>query len=482
MRKRYRSPASAVGRPRHDHTRPSLYPDLYPARGRRNSFLSEHAAKRHRFSPKRADCRSSPRYHYPTEEYHNSSPAENVLKRRQSSQGSVHTHPLSEYQYPERGRHNSSPSEYAVSHRQFGQGSANIHPSIEYQYPAEEHRNSSPSEYTAKHRRFIQGKAATHPSSEYDYQAEEYRHSSPSEYTAKHRRFSQENADIHPSPEYHYPVEERRRPTASDQAVKRRKFRQGSDVFFPNQPHPSDASWRGPPPSEETRPEKPTSGEERQRGQRLFSNLTNALSRKQTDIAQKTREGRREQIELRQQAKLKADTFLWESNRQRKRRTERHEMAEDMAKAFRERDAMMARHAKNLVDARYLKTVTEPVLLWRPAKLRDGDEETIRDQIEYAERTNAAEYAEFMKKYPAQTFDNVEFEAGMMNGDIQPPKEEPESVVDTGTTSVPKTESKFHIEESTADIFGSKEMQEKDSCDTMTRETRFGVESVGCLK
>lgn len=48
-----------------------------------------------------------------------------------------------------------------------------------------------------------------------------------------------------------------------------------------------------------------------------------------------------------------------------------------------------------------------------------------------------------MKKYPAQTFENVEFEAGMMNGDIEPPKEEPEPVVDTGTTSIPETEPKL---------------------------------------
>ncbi|KAJ5525262.1 pinin/SDK/memA/ protein conserved region-domain-containing protein [Penicillium frequentans] len=442
MRKRYRSPASAVGRPRHDHNRQSLYPDLYPARGRRNSSPSEHAAKRRRFSRERAHSRPSSEYHYSTEEHHNSFSAEDVPNRRQSSQGSADTRPLSEYQYPARGRRNSSPSEYAATHRRFSQASANIHSSIGYHYPAEGNRNSSPSEYTVKRRQSSQEKAEIHPSSEYDYSAEEQRSSSPSAYTAKDRQFSQGNADIRSSSEYHYPVEEHRKSTASYQAVKRRKFSQGSDVFFPNQPHHSDASWRGPPPSEETRPEKSTSGEERQRGQRLFGNLTNALSRKQTDIAQKTREGRREQIELRQQAKLKADTFLWESDRQRKRRTERHMMTEDTAKAFLERDAMMARHAKNLVDARYLKTVTEPVLLWRPAKLRDGDEETIRDQIEYAERTNAAEYAEFMKKYPAQTFDNVEFEAGMMNGDIEPPKEEPEPVVNTGTTSVPKTESK----------------------------------------
>lgn len=59
-------------------------------------------------------------------------------------------------------------------------------------------------------------------------------------------------------------------------------------------------------------------------------------------------------------------------------------MTEDTAKAFLERDAvgsfpftrtyepllilhnlqMMARHAKNLVDARYLKTATEPVLVY----------------------------------------------------------------------------------------------------------------------
>lgn len=354
MRKRYRSPASAIGRHCHDHTRPSLYPDLYPARGRRNPSPSEPAAKRRRFSPERADSRSSLQYHYPTEEYQHSSPAEDFLKHRQSSQGSADTRSLSEYQYPARKRRKISLSKYAAVRRRSSQGSANIHPSTEYHYPAEEHLNYSPSEYTVKHRRFSQGKT-----------------------------------DIHPSSEYPYPVEEARKPTASDEAVKRRNFGQGSDVFFPNQPHHSDASWRGPPPSEETRPEKSTSGEERQRGQRLFGNLTNALSRKQTDIAQKTREGRREQIELRQQAKLKAGSFLWESNRQRKRRAERHKMTEDTAKAFRERDAvsfflfirtceslltlhnlqMMARHAKNLVDARYLKTVTEPVLVYLDNKL-----------------------------------------------------------------------------------------------------------------
>jgi len=235
MRKRYRSPASAVGRPCHDHTRPSLYADLYPARGRRNSSPSGYHSKRRRFSRGSADNFPSPEYHYPVEEHRNSSPTEDVSKRRQFNQGEVDTRP-----------------------------------SPEYLYPAGERCNSSPSKHAAKSRHFSQG----------------------------------------------------------------------SDVFFPNYPHPSDASWRGPPPSAEIRPEKSTSGEERRCGQRLFGNLTSALSRSQTDIAQKTREGRREQIELRQKAKLKADTFLWESDRQRKRRAARHEMTDDTAKAFLERDAV----------------------------------------------------------------------------------------------------------------------------------------------
>jgi hypothetical protein len=123
----------------------------------------------------------------------------------------------------------------------------------------------------------------------------------------------------------------------------------------------------------------------------------------------------------------------------------------------------MDRHAKNLSDARFLKTVTKPVLvyidilismalhalvltlflqLYRPAKLRDGDAEIIREQIEYAERTNAIEYEEFMKKYPAHFFEDVELEADLMNEDIEPPEEKSQPVSDHGTASIPKTEPK----------------------------------------
>lgn len=217
------------------------------------------------------------------------------------------------------------------------------------------------------------------------YPAEERRRASPNKQDSECHQLSQGSTDTCPSPELHSSAEEHRNSSPAEEVPQRSQFGRGGDVFFPNKPHHSDASWRGPPPLEETRPKEFSNREDRQRGQRLFGNVTGALARDQTDIAQQTREARRKQIELRQKAKLKAETFLWESNRQRKRRTERHEMNEDSAKAFLERDAvsfsitfartyelllklprvqMIARHAKNLVDARYLKTITEPVLVY----------------------------------------------------------------------------------------------------------------------
>ncbi|KAJ5650378.1 pinin/SDK/memA/ protein conserved region-domain-containing protein [Penicillium longicatenatum] len=248
-----------------------------------------------------------------------------------------------------------------------------------------------------------------------------------------------------PSPEYLYPAGEARKSSTTELTPKRHETAQELDPFIRNNPRPTDPSWRGPPPLEETRPKELASGEDRRRGQRLFGNLKSAPSQKQANTAQTSRDSRREHIDRRQQAKLKADTFFWNSDYARERRAERREMDTDKVQAILERDAMMDRHAKNLSDARFLKTVTKPVLLlqlYRPAKLRDGHAEIIREQIEYAERTNAIEYEEFMKKYPAHFFEDVELEADLMNEDIEPPEEKSKPVSDHGTASIPKTEPK----------------------------------------
>ncbi|KAJ6095997.1 hypothetical protein N7486_006743 [Penicillium sp. IBT 16267x] len=282
--------------------------------------------------------------------------------------------------------------------------------------------------------------ASNRSSPEYKYPAKS-RRTSPSEHISKRRQISQEHASVvarprtanaRSPPAYLWPAERRNSPP-TEHIPQRHQFSHGSDVIFPNKSHHSDLSWRGPPPSEEERPEKSASGEERRRGQRLFGNLSNVLSRNQTTIAQKSREGRREHIDKRQQAKLKANTFSWESDSERKRRTERREIIEDTGKAFLERDAVGS----------------SPFFSVLPARLRDGDAEIIRDQIEYAERTNAAEYDAFTKKYPLQLFENVEFEAGILNGDISPPREQLEPVTDHGTASVPKTEPKDPYESAT---------------------------------
>lgn len=62
-----------------------------------------------------------------------------------------------------------------------------------------------------------------------------------------------------------------------------------------------------------------------------------------------------------------------------------------------------------------------------------------------------------MNKYPAQMFENVEFEAGIMTGDIEPPKEKPEPVVDKGTSPNPKTASTDPYEKDADNILKIKE-------------------------
>ncbi|KAF2423121.1 hypothetical protein EJ08DRAFT_619091 [Tothia fuscella] len=132
--------------------------------------------------------------------------------------------------------------------------------------------------------------------------------------------------------------------------------------------------------------------EERKRGQRLFGNLLGTLSQSSSSSAQK----RRADIERRQQVKLKQQE---EEVSQR-----RHDRLEELTasrrreqKVFDEK-AMHLRHSNMLNQARFLQTMSEPKLYYKPWDLLPDQEDQIQRQITAAQATIDEELESFQHR------------------------------------------------------------------------------------
>jgi hypothetical protein len=118
-----------------------------------------------------------------------------------------------------------------------------------------------------------------------------------------------------------------------------------------------------------------TGTEEKKRGQRLFGVLLGTLSQTSSKPAHK----KRDEIEKRQQERLRRDTEDREEEKKRKK--------EELDRVRREEQKVWDREATKLKDrnrramAGFLVTKTEPKLYYRPWELRPAEEEQIQKQI-----------------------------------------------------------------------------------------------------
>ncbi|KAJ5239181.1 hypothetical protein N7468_003800 [Penicillium chermesinum] len=193
-----------------------------------------------------------------------------------------------------------------------------------------------------------------------------------------------EQESIRQSPEHH----KRRQSSTSDHDVKRRRLSgQGDTSPQSHRRRPSSPSaGQSDKPAGQTRRDG-NREEDRKRGRRLFGALLGTLSQSSNSAAQK----RREDIEKRQQDKLKNQDEVYDGLK--KKRQERRATIR-----------MQTRHAHMRASANFLKTRTEPVLYYKPWQLRRGDADIIRDQIEETESKIAGEVAEFERRYPPEAF------------------------------------------------------------------------------
>ncbi|CRG84191.1 hypothetical protein PISL3812_01509 [Talaromyces islandicus] len=133
--------------------------------------------------------------------------------------------------------------------------------------------------------------------------------------------------------------------------------------------------------------------EERKRSKRLFGGLLGTLSQSSSNTAQK----RRADIEQRQQAKLRMQDERHVEARLKKKGdliAERRSQQKEL-----ERHAMTAKHKNLLQTANFLRTKTQPILLWLPYQLRSEDDDIIDKQIEEAKEIIAKEKAEYEERW-----------------------------------------------------------------------------------
>ncbi|KAJ6164813.1 hypothetical protein N7470_003485 [Penicillium chermesinum] len=181
-----------------------------------------------------------------------------------------------------------------------------------------------------------------------------------------------EQESIRQSPEHH----KRRQSSTSDHDVKRRRLSgQGDTSPQSHRRRPSSPSaGQSDKPAGQTRRDG-NREEDRKRGRRLFGALLGTLSQSSNSAAQK----RREDIEKRQQDKLKNQDEVYDGLK--KKRQERRATIRVKETPFYEKEAY-----------------------YKPWQLRRGDADIIRDQIEETESKIAGEVAEFERRYPPEAF------------------------------------------------------------------------------
>jgi len=158
--------------------------------------------------------------------------------------------------------------------------------------------------------------------------------------------------------------------------------------------------------------------EERKRGQRLFGALLGTLSQTSAKPAHR----RRDEIEKRQQDKLRQkDEEL--ADEKRKKRQELDALRRKEQQLW-DKQGTTIKHQNMRATANFLKTKTEPALYYRPWDLRSEEEERIKQQIEDTERLIEKELAESSS---ATTADPGIAEPGEMDVTVEE-KEKPELV------------------------------------------------------
>ncbi|KAK1773401.1 pinin/SDK/memA/ protein conserved region-domain-containing protein [Copromyces sp. CBS 386.78] len=139
---------------------------------------------------------------------------------------------------------------------------------------------------------------------------------------------------------------------------------------------------------------KNVSMEEKKRGRRLFGGLLNTLSQ---TTPNKAHQHRRKEIERRQQERVQQQR-VEDDRRRTDLLAERRSFRETKQVDFEER-MMHRRHEKMLILAHSLRTVSEPVVYYKPWELTKEQEGIVDEQIREAEETIAKEVRQFEVKH-----------------------------------------------------------------------------------
>jgi pinin/SDK/memA/ protein conserved region len=151
-----------------------------------------------------------------------------------------------------------------------------------------------------------------------------------------------------------------------------------------------------------------TGTEEKKRGQRLFGRLLGTLSQTSTKPAHK----KRDEIEKRQQERVRRDNEEREEERKRKKEELLRVRRAEQKVWDRESEKLRQRNARAM--AGFLRTKTEPRLYYKPWELRPEEEEQIKKQIE--------EFAEASRK--EQSEDQPRITTSPLESDSKEAKEE----------------------------------------------------------
>ncbi|KAI3337069.1 hypothetical protein HD806DRAFT_475560 [Xylariaceae sp. AK1471] len=132
--------------------------------------------------------------------------------------------------------------------------------------------------------------------------------------------------------------------------------------------------------------------EEKKRGRRLLGGLMNTLNQASAGSQHK----KRQDIERRQQAKSTQQRA--EDDRLRMQKLAKLEAVRKAEQFNFDEKVMQTKHADMLAKARYLQTRAKPKIYYLPWELTRTQEDTIKDQVEQAEKMIEKEVSEFRQR------------------------------------------------------------------------------------